>query len=273
MSKEKDTTTPANQGEQQTKLSAREQFMNDWGAEQEDLDMNDEDAVYGRMRQNWEDGKKRKEREDRFNSIMEQNNYAPEVMDAIMSGVGPEAKTANLIKLLAGEHREEFKAAIEGDEEALAFLAETRAKEIADEAAAANEAKAAEGKMAEAIQAQDEMLEKALAAAGKNPRDYEEYFNAIYDKENGLLVRACRFELKEEDFALLIKVADYDKNISAASEEGYRRGKNEKVDIYENLDNHGNGKPTNLGGGGNSQARQQPKNPTLQALDNMGRAY
>lgn len=257
----------------ETTLSARESFMNDWGAANPDLDMNDEEAVYGSFRKSWDENKARKEREDRFNSIMEQNNYAPEVMDAIMDGVGPEAKTANLIKLLAGEHREEFRAAIDGDEEALAWLTETRSKEIVDEATAANEKKAEEGQLAEAIKQQDEMLEKALASAGKNPRDYDEYFNSIYDKDNGLLVRACRFELTEEDFALLIKVADYDKNINAAAEEGYRRGKNEQVDIYANLGSHGEGKPTNLGGGGNSRQRQQPENPTLNRLDKMNRAY
>lgn len=254
-------------------MTAREQFMKDWGADNSDINMEDEDAVYGRMRENWEAGKKRKEREDRFNSIMEQNNYAPEVMEAIMDGVGPEAKTKNLIKLLAGDHREEFKAALEGDEESLAWLAETRAKEIVDEAAAANEEKAEEGRLAEALQKEDAELEKALAAAGKRPDEMQSYFDAIYNKENGLLVRACRFELTEEDFALLIKVADYDKNISAAQEEGYRRGKNEKVDIYADLDREGGKRPTNLGGGGGGAPKSKQTNPTLAALDNMSRAY
>lgn len=258
---------------EEMKKSPRDQFYADWGAENSDIDMNDEEAVYGRMRQNWEDGKKRKEREDRFNSIMEQNNYAPEVMDAIMDGVGPEAKTKNLIKLLAGDHREEFKAAIDGDEEALAWLTETRAKEIVDEAMAANEQKAEDGKLAEAIQKEDAELEAAIAEAGKNPSDFADYFNAIYDKENGLLTRACRFELTKDDFALLIKVADYDKNISAAEEEGYRRGKNEKVDIYADLDRQGGNKPTNIGSQGGGMAKTKPSNPTLQALDNMNKAY
>lgn len=259
--------------EKKVKKGAREQFMSDWGAANSDIDMNDEEAVYGRMRQNWEDGKARKEREDRFNAIMEQNNYAPEVVDAIMDGVGPEAKVKNLVRLLAGDHREEFKAAIEGDEETLAWLAEARGKEIVDEAAAANEKKAEEGRLSEAIKKEDEELEAAIKEAGKNPQDFAEYFNAIYDKDNGLLTRACRFELTKDDFALLIKVADYDKNISAAEEEGYRRGKNEKVDIYADLERQGGKRPTNIGDQGGSMGKGKQINPTLQALDNMGKAY
>lgn len=253
--------------------TAREAFMADWSGDNPDIDTADEEAMYAKMHEDYKSGRERKKREDRFNAIMEQNNYAPEVMDAIMTGIGPDGQALNLIKFLAGDHRKELQAALNGDEEALAWLAEERAKEIADEATAAAEKKAKDDELVAAVAAEDEALAKALKAAGKTEKDFEKMADWLYNKDTGLIVRAMRFELTEEDFGQLIKLADYDKNISAATEEGYRRGKNEKVDIYADLEDPGNGKPTNLGGGAGKPARKAEENPTLSALDRMGSAY
>ena len=248
--------------------SKKEAFMEAFAGRNPELAMDDEDAVYGQMTTDYENYAKSAEREKRFNDLMTNNEYAPGLINGLLTGENEDGSKFNLIMYLVGNYPDLMKQALDGDEEALAELAKRRQEEMEESVHEQERADA----LAKAQQAEDDLLDEVVAEEGIKPAEAAKIVDWIWNTENGILVKAMRFELDKEDLKKLVRVGRYDKALSEADKTGYARGRNERIDIYKNMDDKKRQNPINLGGGGGVQAQEKKQDPTLAALDRMKNA-
>lgn len=254
------------------KPSARESFMSGFGSRYKDIDSADEDAVYGQMGKDYEELDRLRSDRESFNSLMaDEDGLNAAVMNGILTGRNLDGSEFSLIRFLIGKHPDLAKAALEGDEESLEKLIETRNSEIAEEAAKKNEEAAEADAMKAKIEAEDAALEESIKKAGYKEEQVEELIRWIYDPKDGLCVRAMAHELTGDDFDRIIRIIDYEGDVARAEDKGYKRGRSERIAMNREMHN-GEGRPTNLGGGGGT-AKRTEKDPTLAALDRMSGAY
>lgn len=248
--------------------SKKEAYMEAFAGRNPELDMNDEEAVYGQMTTDYENYAKSADREKRFNELMSNNEYAPGLINGLLTGENEDGTKFNLITYLAGNYPDLLQDALNGDEEALAELAKRRQAEM-EESVHEQENVAA---LAKAQEAEDNLLDEVLVEEGMKPEEAASVVDWIWNPDNGIIVKAMRFELDKEDLKKLVRMGGYDAAISKADKEGYARGKNERIDIYKNMDDKKKRNPINLGGGGGAQVKERTQDPTLAALERMKNA-
>jgi len=253
--------------ENQPVKSKKDTFLEGLAGRNEGLDINNEDAVYDQLTTDYDNYAKSADKEKRFNDLMLNNEYAPGLINGLLTGENEDGSKFNLITYLAGDHAELLQEALNGDKETLAKLAEMRQAEME---ASVHEEESTEA-LAKQQQAEDALLDEVIAEEGLKPEEASSIVDWIWNPENGIIVKAMKFELDKEDIKKLVRIGGYDAAISKADKEGYARGKNEKVDIYKNMDEETKSNPVNLGGGGGATVKEKKSNPTLDALDRMGR--
>lgn len=252
------------------KPSARDNFMGSFGKRYGDIDQADDDAVYGQIGKDYEELDKLRSDRESFNNLMkDEDGLNAGLMNGILTGRNVDGSKFSVIRYLIGEHPDLAKAALEGDEESLEELIEKRNEEIAAEAQKKTEEAAEEDAMKEKVAAEDAALEAAMKKAGYKADQVKELVKWIYDPKDGLCVRAMSHELTEDDFSKIIRIIDYEGDIAKADDEGYRRGRSERIAMNREMRN-GSNRPTNLGGGGGT-SRRQSKDPTLAALDRISK--
>lgn len=260
------------QPEQQApvKPSARDSFMTGFGSRYKDIDQADDEAVYGQMGKDYEELDRLRGDRESFNRLMkDEDGLTAGLMNGILTRRNADGSEFSIIRYIIGDHPDLAKAALEGDEVSLEQLIETRNQEIMDEAQRKTEEAAEEDAVKQKIEAEDAALDASLKKAGYKPDQVADLINWIYDPKEGLCIRALAHELTEEDFDKIIRIIDYEGDIARADEEGYKRGKSERIAMNREM-HRGDNRPTNLGGGGGTGKRQS-KDPTLAALDNMSR--
>ena len=119
--------------------------------------------------------------------------------------------------------------------------------------------------------AEDAELDAAVAEMGYKPEQVADLIDWIYNKENGLIKRALNYQLLKDDFLRLFKIKDYDVRLAEAEDKGYKRGKNEKIDMYRHSQRQRDNMPADLtsGGGEAPKAPETEENSTLKALRKM----
>lgn len=250
------------------KPSARDSFMTGFGSRYKDIDQADDDAVYGQMGKDYEELDRLRNDRESFNKLMkDEDGLNAGLMNGILTGRNVDGSKFSVIRYIFGDHPDLAKAALEGDEVSLEKLIELRNQEIADEAQRKTDEAAEEDAMKQKIEAEDAALDASLKKAGYKPDQVADLIKWIYDPKEGFCIRALAHELTEEDFDKIIRIIDYDGDIARADEEGYKRGKSERIAMNREM-HRGDGRPTNLGGGGGTGKRQS-KDPTLAAIDRM----
>ena len=84
------------------------------------------------------------------------------------------------------------------------------------------------------------------------------------------VARARDFDLTKDDFIKIMRIKDYDSDIAKAGDDGYVRGKNEKIDMTQRR-KQGTGLPVINGGGGS--ARRTDEDPQITRLNQMKDVY
>jgi hypothetical protein len=263
----------AKENENQTQLTSRQRLAERYKGANPELNVDDDEALGGAILGDLEAYDADKAKMERFNNSMQNYDFAPEMMAGMMSGKNADGSDFDLAEYLIDNHLDFFLDYFENNETAKQKLKEGQkkrkeAKEAGEKAAAEEEKlKAA---MQAKVEAEDAELDAAIAEAGYKTEQVKDLIDWIYDKENGLINRAANFDLKKDDFLRLFKIKDYDVRMADAEQKGYKRGKNEKIDMLKRQQKDRDNMPSDLGGGAATPVGGEKKtDPYLDRLDKM----
>ncbi len=255
--------TTENQG-----VKTRRQLLNERiKSRNPDIDVEDDEALSSQISSDYDLLDQRDQERKQFNDLLAQNPYAAPIITGMATGKKDDGSPFDLGEFLIDEYPEMIQDLIEGNPDTKKHYEENRdARRKAAEDDAAFKAE-----MEQKTQAEDAELDAAIKEAGYKPEEVAELIRQIYDPDNGLIRRAARFELKKEDFLKLFKILNYDNDIKKADNDGYVRGKNEKIDMMEHKQSK-RGKLPVIGSGGGRPNDNEP-DPTLKTFDRMKDAY
>lgn len=226
-----------------------------------EFNVEDDEAMYGEALSELAKSDEAEASRRRLNETIANNDIAPEMLNGIISGKNADGTDFDLDEYLLDKHIDYLLDYMENSETA-------KEKKAAREAAAKEDA-AFEAKAAELVAAEDAELDAAIQEAGYKPEQVKDLIDWIYDTKNGFITRAKNFDLKKDDFLRLFHIKDYDLKMSEAEENGYRRGKNEKIDMFKRKQERRREMPADVGGGGGTPAAGQEKDPYLARLERM----
>ena len=260
--------------EKTPQLTSRQRLNERYRGRNPELNVDDDEVLGSAILGDLDAYDQDKERIDRFNKMIQESEGAPELMAGIMSGKNPDGTPFTIQDYLVDNNIDFLIDYMDDPEGAKAKIDARRAERAANKEAeekAKKEALEEEAKKEELIAAQDAVLEEAVAEAGYKPEQVASLIDRIYNKENGILKRAFNYELTKDDFLALFKLLDYDVRMKEAEENGYKRGKNEKIDMYRRNQEKRDNMPVDLGGGGGAPAAGDGKksDPYLDRLDRM----
>ena len=257
----------------QAKPTNRQRLAERFKGANPELNVDDDEALGGAILGDLEAYDADKQKMERFNKAMQENDFAPEMMAGMMSGKNADGSDFDLTEYLFDNHMDFFLDWIENNETAKQKLKEGQAKRKQAKKDAENAAKEEEKVRAAAqakVEAEDAELDAAIAEAGYKHEQVKDLIDWIYDKENGLINRAANFDLKKDDFLRLFKIKDYDVRMADAEQKGYKRGKNEKIDMLKRQQKKRDEMPSDLGGGAATpNITEEKKDPYLAQLNKM----
>lgn len=206
------------------------------------------------------------ERMRRFNETVNSSDIAPEMMTGILSGKNPDGTDFNLEEYILDNNIDYFLDYIDNKDTAKEKLAARR-----KERKAAAEKEVADREEVKAlIDAEDAELDAAVAEMGYKADQVKDLIDWIYNKESGLIKRAANYELKKDDFLRLFRIKDYDVRMADAEDKGYKRGRNEKIDMFRAAQKKRDGMPADIDGGGSTpKTTEAPGDSYLRRLDKM----
>lgn len=240
-----------------------------------DLDMDDDEAVYGQISTDYDQYDQNKKRMDDFNQMLQENPHAPGLVTGLVTKKNADGSEFNLTDYLIDELGQDYIDAINGDEEARARL-KANEKEKLD----ASE-KLAQGKdqLAANMEQEDAELDAAIKEAKVKPEGIKDMIEWLYKRsedgedrdDDGFVWRAARYGLKKADFLRLFQIKDFDKAVADAEERGYKRGKNEKIDQQKKLQEgrQGGKRNINIDGAGGAPSLPKEKGRTEQVYSQM----
>jgi hypothetical protein len=258
--------------EKQAQPTSRQRLAERYKGANPDLDVDDDEALGRAILGDLEAYDADKAKMDLFNKTMQDNEYAPEMMAGMMSGKNADGSDFDLSEYIIDNHLDFFLDYLEDS-----ATAKEKLKARQKERKAAKEAEAAQTEKDEALKAdvkskvdaEDAELDAAIAEAGYKPEQVKDLIDWIYDKENGIINRAANFQLTKEDFLRLFQIKDYDVRMADAEQKGYKRGKNEKIDMMKRQQKQRDNMPPDLGGGGVTPTGKKKGDPYLSQLDRM----
>ena len=258
---------------EENQLTSRQRLAERYKGANPELNVDDDEALGGAILGDLDAYDADKAKMERFNKAMQENDFAPEMIAGIMSGKNADGSDFDLVEYLFDNHLDFFLDWIEDNDSAKEKLKAGQKKRKDDKKKAENAAKEEEKLKAEMqamIEAEDAELDAAIAEAGYKPEQVKDLIDWIYDKENGLINRAANFGLKKDDFLRLFQIKDYDVRMADAEQKGYKRGKNEKIDMLKHQQQKRDDMPSDLGsGGGATPAAGKQSDPYLSRLDRM----
>lgn len=231
-----------------------------------EFNVEDDEAMYGEALNELAASDEARAQRERLNATIAENDIAPEMLNGIFSGKNPDGTDFDLEDYLLDQHLDYLLDVLENKD-----TAKEKAARRKEERAAAKKAdEEFQAKVAELTAAEDAELDAAIAEAGYKPDQVKDLIDWIYDKEKGIITRAANFELKKDDFLRLFKLKDYDLKMGEAEDKGYRRGKNEKIDMFRREQGRRSKLPADVGSGGGTPADTgTEEDPTLSALKRM----
>lgn len=218
-----------------------------------ELNVDDDDALFGAISEDYDTYDQRDQERERFNKAMSQNPESAGIITGLYTGKNADGSDFDLGMYLIDEYPEMVVDLIEGN---------PQAKERYVQMRDSKKAKAAEdeefaSQVADKTAAEDAELDAAIKEAGMRPEEVRDLIDWIYNPETGLIVRAERFELTKDDFKQLLRMKDYDNAMAKADGRGYVRGKNEKIDITARQQNDRKKLPVINGGGGKPKSKEE----------------
>lgn len=257
----KDNETNAQQPTSRERLNERYRSRNP------ELNVDDDEALGAAILGDLDAYDQDSERLRRFNETVNGSDIAPEMMAGILSGKNADGTPFSLEEYLIDNNIDFLLDYIEDKDTAKEKLARRR-QERQDAAAAEREFSEREQAM---IDAEDAELDAAVAEMGYKPEQVADLIDWIYNKENGLLKRALNYELTKDDFLRLFRIKDYDVRMADAEDRGYKRGRNEKIDMFRHDQKKRDDMPADIDGGGGPTAQPPKKDSYLDRLDRMKR--
>lgn len=231
-----------------------------------ELNVDDDEALGAAILDDLDKYDQGRERMDRFNKTVQDSDIAPEMMAGILSGKNPDGSDFNLEEYILDNHIDYLLDYI--DDNATAKEKMDRRREERDARRKADEE--FEAGRQQRIEAEDAELDAAVAEMGYKPEQVKDLVDWIYDKDDGLIVRAARYELTKDDFLRLFRIKDYDVRLAEAENRGFKRGKNEKIDMYKRDQDRRGEMPADLGGGAKpADEPSQAKDPYISQLERM----
>lgn len=265
----------AKESEQQAQLTSRQRLAERYKSANPELNVDDDEALGGAILGDLEAYDSDKAKMDRFKQTMLDNDYAPEMMAGMMSGKNADGSDFDLSEYIIDNHLDFFLDYIENKDTAKEKL-KKRQQERKDakdaEAKQAEKDEALKKEVEAKVAAEDAELDAAIQEAGYKPEQVKDLIDWIYDKENGIINRAANFQLTKDDFLRLFKIKDYDVRMADAEQKGYKKGKNEKIDMMKRQQQQRDNMPPDLGGGGATPSvSEEKKDPYMSRLEKMKR--
>jgi phage regulator Rha-like protein len=261
----------AKENENQTQPTSRQRLAERYKGANPELNVDDDETLGGAILGDLEAYDADKAKMERFNNSMQSYDFAPEMLAGMMSGKNSDGSDFDLAEYLIDNHMDFFLDYIEDHDtakEKLKARQQKRKDEKQNAEAAAKEEEKLKAEIQAKVEAEDAELDAAIAEAGYKPEQVQDLIDWIYDKENGLINRAANFGLKKDDFLRLFQIKDYDVRMADAENKGYKRGKNEKIDMLKRQQKKRDEMPADLGGGGTTPEVEK-KDPYLSRLDRM----
>lgn len=254
----------------QAAITNRQRLAERFKGANPDFNVDDDEAMYGEALAGLERGDEAEAQRKRLNETIAGNEIAPEMLNGIISGKNPDGSDFNLEDYLLDQHLDFLLDYLEDSSTAR----EKRTKREAERAQQKADDEAFQQQMAGLIEAEDAELDAAIAEAGYKPEQVKDLIDWIYDKDNGFIKRARNFELKKDDFLRLFKIKDWDLKMSEAEDKGYKRGRNEKIDMFRRDEGRRGKMPADVGSAGGAPKVEGPKkDPQIAALERMKNAY
>lgn len=255
--------------------SKRDSFRERLAQRYPDLNMDDDEAVYGQLSTDYDQYDQNKQKMDDFNKMLKDNPHAPSLVTGLVTKKNADGSDFNFIDFIIDEMGQDYIDAINGDEKAKARLkaSEKEKLEASEKLAKNNEQLAAN------MEQEDAELDAAIKEAKLKPEAITDLIEWLYKRsddgedhdDDGFIWRAARYGLKKEDFLRLFQIKDFDKAVADAEERGYKRGKNEKIDQQKQLHDgkQGGKKNININGGGGAPSLPKEKSRTEQVYSKM----
>lgn len=258
----------------ETQLTSRQRLAERYKGANPELNVDDDEALGGAILGDLEAYDADKARMERFNKDMLQYDFAPEMLAGMMSGKNEDGSDFDLADYLFENHLDFFLDYMEDNATAKEKL-KARQKQRKDEkdaaAKAAEQEEALKAEMKSKVEAEDAELDAAITEAGYKPEQVKDLIDWIYDKQNGIINRAANFQLKKDDFLRLFQIKDYDVRMADAEQRGYKKGKNEKIDMMKRKQKNRDNMPSDLAGGSTtpSLGEEKKQDPYLSQLEAM----
>jgi hypothetical protein len=260
----------AKENDAQEQLTSRQRLNERYRSRNPELNVDDDEALGGAILSDLDAYDQDRERMDRFNKTVQDSEIAPELMAGLMSGKNPDGTDFSLEDYILDGHIDYILDYIDNKDTAKEKLAKRR-EERKKEAESANADGLSEEALA-ALQAEDAELDAALQETGYKPEQVKDLIDWLYNPETGVAKRIANYELKKDDFLRLLQIKDFDTRMKDAEEKGYKRGKNEKIDMFARQQKKRDEMPSDIdGGGGKQDIRTVDENPTVSALKKMSK--
>ena len=230
-----------------------------------DVSEDDEAALYDRISEDYRNADLDRENMKKFNELLTQDERIAGLITGMASGKKGDGSPFSIAEYLLENYGDDIysstdpkEAAKKAAEREAAMQAESRAKAEMDEARKKN------------FEACDKAFEEAVKSLNINDTEAEKFLDWIYNPDNGFIHRVWTYDVGKEDWVKLLQAYNYDNAITKAEENGYKRGRNEKIDMARHRESSRRNMPSDLSNSGASLDEGE-KDPTLTAYSKMKR--
>lgn len=230
-----------------------------------DVPEDDEAALYDRISEDYRSADLDRENMKKFNELLTQDERIAGLITGMASGKKGDGSPFSIAEYLLENYGDDIysstdpkEAAKKAAEREAAMQAESRAKAEMDEARKKN------------FEACDKAFEEAVKSLNINDTEAEKFLDWIYNPDNGFIHRVWTYDVGKEDWVKLLQAYNYDNAVTKAEENGYKRGRNEKIDMARHRESSRRNMPSDLSNSGASLDEGE-KDPTLTAYSKMKR--
>ena len=231
----------------------------------------DDEALYGAANDDLAKYDQMQEQRGKLNEALKSTKYSPEILAGLISKKNPDGSDFDLRDwLLSNDDVVDYLMDYsQNGPKAKERFAARKKQRKADEDAEAAFVKDKDAK----IKKEDTELDAALKESGYKPEQVQDLINWIYDGKTGFIRRAANFELTKDDFIQLFRIKDFDVKMAESEDRGYKKGKNERIDMFAHKQQKRRNMPPDVGGGGGSAKEEPEPDKTMAALGKMSRAF
>lgn len=234
------------------------------GSRNKDLNLDDDEAVSGYLKGEFDRLDKSDETNKRMNELIAGDKRNAGFLSGYFSGKGEDGEDFDLTTYLATNWYDELKASTDS-EDLVKRLNDKMAKEEKEAAEAAERSKTIE----ENFQRMNEALKAAIDKTGVDAATAQKMLDWLYgtDEEEGMYLRIPKRNVNEDDFVKLIYAFTRDNELDKARTEGRTEGRRQRPgSVHRSAQMAGN---TDLGGGSATPEEEQEQNPTAARYGGM----